>query len=73
MRRDRKKEGVWWEEVEGDETNEVGRQVRGRGAHYAFHWRVWNPINQAEERRDAERMRSPFTLMRPGRGKRSTT
>lgn len=43
------------------------------GAHYVFHGRIWNPINQAEERRDAERMRSPFTLMRPGRGKRSTT
>lgn len=43
------------------------------GSHYVFHRRVWNPINQAEERRDAERMRSPFTLMRPGRGKRSTT
>lgn len=43
------------------------------GPHYVFHRRIWNPINQAEERRDAERMRSPFTLMRPGRGKRSTT
>lgn len=43
------------------------------GAHYVFHGRIWNPINQAEERRDAERMRSPFTLMRPGQGKRSTT
>ena len=68
----------WWGRKGGE-----GRGGRGssggeggavvRGAHYVFRRRIWNPINQAEERRDAERMRSPFTLMRPGRGKRSTT
>ena len=53
---------------------QVGRGARLRAVeHYVFHRRIWNPINQAEERKDAERMRSPFTLMRPGRGKRSTT
>lgn len=52
---------------------QVGRGACCEGEHYVFCWRIWNPINQAEERRDAERMRSPFTLMRPGRGKRSAT
>lgn len=62
-------------EVGGDEVGwQVGWEEAGaEGRHFVFRRRIWNPINQAEERRDAERMRSPFTLMRPGRGKRSTT
>lgn len=61
------------EGVSGGVGAQVGRGLLLWGAHYVFHRRIWNPINQAEERKDAERMRSPFTLMRPGRGKRSTT
>ena len=57
----------WVEVVEGAEVGEEA------SVHYAFHRRIRDPINQAGKRRDAERMRSPFTLMRPGQAKRWTT